>query len=187
MKRTNWHARTRQELIIEVWEALDCESVGEPELLFIQNELQNAFGEGAVMSPAAIARELADEGAVLRHPEILSCDTRWRERQLSDVFAGELSFASLSASKDSLDAIGKTYSSAAAKGDQSKLKGLKDLISQSRQQVQLVSRSKIVSEQERLIAREVVQWLTVWLEQPTLFPDWLALRERSADYRKQFG
>lgn len=188
MKRTNWQSRTRLELIIEVWEALDCEAVGERELLAIQDELRKALGEGAVTSPAAIARELADEGAILRHPEILNCDTKWREQQLSDlVEPGYLNFASLTSAKDSLDAIGKIYGSAADEGNQSKLRRLNDLILQCRQEVLMVSRSKIVPEQERLTAKEIAQWLAVWLEQPELFNDWLVLRQRSPDYLKQFG
>ena len=188
MNKSGWQARTRQELIIEVWEALDCESVGERELLAIQNELRNTLGAGAIVSPAAIARELADEGAVLRHPEVLLCDTKWREEQLADLFApGEIDFTSLVLSRDSLERIGKLHNSAALEGNQERLKRLNELVLHYRQEVLLVSRSKIVSEQERVVAKEVSQWLAVWLEQPKLFPDWLALRERAAEYQKQFG
>ena len=69
-----WRSRTKQDLVIEVWEALDCESVGARELEQIQEALRERFGEGALASPAAIARMVADEGAVLRHPEVCECD-----------------------------------------------------------------------------------------------------------------
>lgn len=188
MKTGKWQARTRQELIIEVWEALDCESVGERELWAIQSELRKTFGPGAIISPAAIARELADEGAVLRHPEVLNCDTKWREEQLTDLFAPEeLNFSSLALARDSLQTIAKVYRSITHKADQPKLKRLNELILQHRQEAVLVSRSKIVSQHERLIAKEVAQWLAVWLEQPDIFSDWLALRERSPEFQKQFG
>ena len=71
-------ARTKAELIIEVWEHLDCESVGAKELEAIQRAVRDRFGAGAVASPASIARTLADEGAVLRHPEVIECDASWR-------------------------------------------------------------------------------------------------------------
>ena len=34
---------------------------------------------------------------------------------------------------------------------------------------------------------EVVEWITVWLQTPDIFDDWLALRKNSADFRKRFG
>src|SRR6266446_7946862 len=73
-------ARTKEDLIVEVWEQLDCDSVGAAELEQIQKAIRERFGEGAVDSPASIARLLADEGAILRHPEVLECDADWRVR-----------------------------------------------------------------------------------------------------------
>jgi hypothetical protein len=69
-------------VIIAVWEELDCDSVGEAELHSIQQTLRTRLGEGAVDSPAAIARVLAEEGATLRHPEVLTFDSRWREAEI---------------------------------------------------------------------------------------------------------
>src|SRR6266508_2157384 len=40
------------------------------------------FGPGSEESPAAIARVLADEGAELRHPEVIELDARWREAKI---------------------------------------------------------------------------------------------------------
>src|SRR5882724_7816962 len=89
-----WKSRTSHESIIEEWEDLDCESVGARELEQIQEVLREMFGEGACDSPASIARTLADEGAVLRHPEVFDYDTQWRERLISGVVPSEsLSFS----------------------------------------------------------------------------------------------
>lgn len=188
MKASKWQARTRQELIIEVWEALDCESVGERELLAIQNVLRESLGAGAVVSPAAIARELADEGATLRHPEVLNCDTRWREQQLVDLFEpGVLDFSNLASAEASFEAIEKARSAAERNGNAEQLKRLRELMVQYRQEAQLVSRSKIIPQLERSVANEISHWLTVWLEQPQLFPDWLSLRQRSSEYQGKFG
>ena len=71
------------DLIIEVWEALDCQSVGRAELERIEKELLEKFGTGVTQSPAAIARTLADEGAVLRHPEVFEWDSEWRKQRLA--------------------------------------------------------------------------------------------------------
>src|SRR5262245_55504573 len=67
-----WKARNKNDLIIEVWEKLDCENVGEAEIRAIETAVEDVFGKSAVDSPMVIARLLADEGAELRHSEIMS-------------------------------------------------------------------------------------------------------------------
>ena len=92
----NWQSRTKRDLIIEVWEALDCESVGARELEQIQRVLSETLGAGAIESPAAIAREVADEGAALRHPEVFECDWKWRAGKATSL-GHQLDFSSLKA------------------------------------------------------------------------------------------
>ena len=67
-----WQSRTKNDLIIEVWEKLDCESVGRTEIEAIETAVVGRFGKSAVPSPMRVARLLADEGAVLRHEEIMA-------------------------------------------------------------------------------------------------------------------
>src|SRR5258708_29379327 len=66
-----WQARTKNDLIIEVWEKLDCENVGAAEIEAIETVVADQYGRSAVDSPMVIARLLADEGAQLRHSEIM--------------------------------------------------------------------------------------------------------------------
>jgi hypothetical protein len=63
MTETGWTSRTKRELMIEVWERLDCESVGAAEIEAVMEAVRGRFGEGAVETPARVARLLADEGA----------------------------------------------------------------------------------------------------------------------------
>ena len=173
--------------MIEVWEALDCESVGERELVAIQAALSETLGAGAVVSPAMIARELADEGAVLRHPEVLLCDTKWRERRLTELFAaGQLDFENLESAATSMGIVETLRASAQEQRDRATLKRLREVIVHFRQQEDLISRSKIVSASEKAVAKEIANWLAVWLEQPELFADWLNLRQRSSEYQQKF-
>src|SRR5690242_20712564 len=66
-----YDARNKTDLIIEVWEQLDCESVGRKEIEAIEIVVRDRFGRAAVDSPMILARLLADEGAELRHSEIM--------------------------------------------------------------------------------------------------------------------
>lgn len=181
-----WRAANKQELILEVWEALDCESVGSRELEQIQEALHQRFGEGGQESPAAIARTVADEGAVLRHPEIFECDKNWRLRRLSShAYEQELDFSDFDRAIASFDVLDKTLLSISAHDGDAVTK-LRDAVSNSRQNVLLHSRSKILGADEREHAKEISQWLAVWLQSPQLFSDWLELRKRSTEFRNKF-
>jgi hypothetical protein len=163
---------------------LDCESVGARELEQIQSALSDRFGDGAVDSPASIARTLADEGAILRHPEVLDFDTKWREQNLSDLISpDELNFSGLGEAAESikkLDAIRQKLD------PQLEQRPIRELVLKIKDEIQTLARSRIVAERERLEAGEIVQWLTVWLQEPELFEDWLSLRKRSSEFKAKF-
>ena len=185
MKANRWRARTKRDLVIEVWEALDCETVGARELKQIQTVIMQEFGAGGADSPASIARTLADEGAVLRHPEILNLDSEWRERELSALISpDELNFSDLveaSASIKKLDTLRREFET---NSDQVQLGRLREMTLKLKQDALVMARSKAVERQKRLEAREIAQWLTVWLQSPDVFDDWLSLRQRSAEFIK---
>src|SRR5262245_45411253 len=86
--RRNASSRTRRQFALREWNRLRRPAVGERELSAIQRALAKRFRNGVVDSPASLARWLADEGAELRHPEVIECDARWREAQIeSGTFA----------------------------------------------------------------------------------------------------
>lgn len=186
LHQPRWNSRTRHDLIIEVWEDLDCESVGARELEQIQQALRERFGDGALESPASIARTVADEGAVLRHPEVFNYDSRWRERNLTGQSLNELNFSSLSEALESFSKIEDIRRELHTNGDNKGVEQLRLAIASARKDCLLIARSKIVAESQRVQAKEVSKWLMVWLQSPELFSDWLDLRRRSPEFRKSF-
>ncbi|MDQ2975198.1 MAG: hypothetical protein M3R69_07285 [Acidobacteriota bacterium] len=187
MPKSKWNSRTRDDLIIEVWEALDCESVGARELEQIQQALRQKFGEGALESPASIARTVANEGAILRHPEVFECDLRWRGKHLAQTsLPGDLSFASLLSAVESFAKLEEKRLEFHARGNETGAKQLREFVIGARKDAQLRARSRIIDKDERKQATEISQWLTVWLQAPELFRDWLDLRRRSPEFCKLF-
>lgn len=184
---TEKEPRTKLDLILAVWEALDCESVGAKELKQIQAAVADRFGPNAVDSPAALARMLADEGAVLRHPEILQCDARWREQKLARPAVRTLRFESLSVAAQSMNECEALRKELAEHRDKNGLRELRDCLVLSRQELLLMAASKLIPESERAEAKEIAGWLDVWLRTPELFIDWLELRRASPQFRKRFG
>jgi len=183
-----WKSRTRRDLIIEVWEALDCESVGAHELEQIQQVLLGQLGDGAQESPASIARTVADEGAVLRHPEVFAYDSKWREGLILE--ASPLSALSFSSLADASESMGKLESwrsqISVGKSGQAQMRRLREFTLKTREELELDRRSRIVDPKRRSEAEEIVQWLTIWLQDPVLFEDWLSLRRRSPDFLEKF-
>ena len=178
---------TKHEQIIEVWEQLDCESVGAKELAEIQQFLLDRFGGGAVDSPAAIARLLADEGAVLRHPEVIDCDAEWRERGFSESLAPALgNFDDLKEAAAAIKAFDLVRQELEAESRELELIRLREGVVGIKRDRMLVARSKVVNERTRLEAGEIAEWLGVWLNSPGLFFDWLELRQCSVEYLERF-
>ena len=188
MTENRSRTRTKHQLILEVWKELQSESAGARELETIQRAIREVFGEGAVESPASIARTLADSGASLRHPEILDSDARWREGQsLERLFPEQLSFSNLAAASDSIDKLDGLRKQFEQEGNRIGLQRLRGLALELRRELQQVARSRAVGKRQRLEAKETAQWLIIWLQDPQIFSDWLSLRRRSPEFIEMLG
>jgi hypothetical protein len=131
---------------------------------------------------------LADEGALLRHPEVLDCDTRWRQQlSLESLFPEQPSFSTLAeaaATIEKFDVLRKEFEQM---GDEIGLTRLCDLALKFKCELQLLAHSKTADEKKRLDAQEMVQWLNIWLQNADIFPEWLSLRRRSPEFIAQYG
>jgi hypothetical protein len=187
MAQKEWQARTKRELMIEVWEHLDCESVGAKELEAVREAVRERFGEGAVESPTRVARLLADEGAELRHAEVLEMDARWRTQDPYDaVFRNVLKFSTFEEAAASIRRLDNLRKQFRRKGDKAGLRRVQETVLKGKQRAQMIARNQSVSERKRAEKAEMAEWFTVWLNQPEIFEDWLALRLTSKDFRARF-
>lgn len=183
-----WASRTKDDLIIEVWEKLDCDSVGRAEIEAVEAAIEGRFGKAAVESPMNIARLLADEGAVLRHSEIMDL---YLERNKPDPF------------DDALRETARPRSLSAAMQTLKKLEDLRQTLTSEHDDVRLRCLRKFVlhlrSENKKAAERlghddpryrefaEIDEWLAHWMRTPELFFAWIELRRRSSEFREKFG
>jgi hypothetical protein len=188
-------AVTKRGLIIEVWDRLGRPAIGEPELGKIQQSLRGQFGPGAEEGPAAIARVLADEGAELRHPEVIEFDARWREakiendkkqfRGLDEFLAGKpLRLKNAESLIKRLDQVRKRAESS---GDQIGAKETRNMAINGRQIAELLAKDRKLNPIQRAEQAEIAEWLKIWIQTPSLFADWLDLRRRSPEFQKKFS
>jgi hypothetical protein len=184
---SEWKSRTKRDLMIEVWEELDCESVGARELEAVIEAVRERFGDGAVESPASTARLLADEGAELRHAEVLDMDARWRTQDpYEPMFRNVVKFSNFEEAAATMRRLENLRRQFSRKGDREGLRRVSDAALKGKQRAQMISRNAKVAERKREEKAEMAEWFTVWLNQPEIFEDWLALRRRSKDFRERF-
>jgi hypothetical protein len=188
MKRREWKSRTKRDLMIEVWEHLDCESVGARELEAVTEAVRERFGEGAVESPATVARLLADEGAELRHAEVLELDARRRTQDPYEaMFRNVLKFSTFDDAAISIRRLDNLRKQFRRKGDKEGLRRVQETVLKGKRRAQMIARNPAVNERKRAEKAEIAEWFTVWLNQPEIFEDWLTLRLVSKDFRARFN
>lgn len=188
MEKHVWRSRTKHDLMIEVWEHLDCETVGARELEAIAAAVRARFGEGAEESPAIVARLLADEGAELRHAEVLEMDARWRSADPYEaMFRNVLKFSNFDEAVASIKRLDNLRRQFARKKDAEGLRRVQETVLKGKQRAQMIARNPSVNERKRAEKEEIADWFTVWLRQPEIFEDWLHLRRRAKEFRDRFS
>lgn len=187
MSVSEWKARTKRELIIEVWERLDCESVGASELEAIAEAVRGRFGDGALESPARMARLLADEGAELRHAEVLELDARWRMADPYEaVFRNVLKFSTFDEAAASIKRLENLRREFERRNDREGVRRVRETVLKGKRRARMIAGNSSVSERKRAEKSEMAEWFTVWLNQPEIFDEWLRLRLRSRDFTERF-
>src|SRR6266446_4243110 len=179
MNQSTDKARTKREAIVEIWSGLERPPVGEQVLDKIQRGLDDKFGKGASDSPAAIARILADEGAELRHPEVIEFDARWREKNTADVNSGVIGDRdfekplTLKTAAKILQRFEKQRRRFMRENNPAELRGLREVALNEKARAQLLARDNRLDETNRAAQIEIAEWLRVWLQTPDIFEDWL--------------
>ena len=183
-----WNARTKDELIIEVWEKLDCENVGRIQIEAIETAVSAHFGKSAVDSPMVLARLLASEGAELRHSEIMElylarASDRPYDAALRTVLRLDDLRSALSTIRD-LENLRRKYRS---DGDKDGLRELRETALRGKRELNETADSQTTGTVERKIAIEIIQWLSLWLQTPELFDNWVSIRQNTVEFRGLFG
>jgi len=173
MSERNRSPEMKKQVIIELWRETGKQTAGASELELVQHGLFTRFG--APESPASIARTLADHGVTLRHPEILQADQRWRHARMTALFSPEdLNVGTIEAATALIQKIEHLRREFDGDDDH-----LRQSVRRMKSELELMTTSAL--------AQELAQWLTVWLQNPQIFEDWLALRRATADFRERFG
>lgn len=180
-----WQARTKTDLIIEVWEKLDCENVGASEIMAIEEVIGDQYGRNAVDSPMRIARILADEGAELRYSEIMEL---WVDRRSEVPYEAEFrnlsKFSNLTEALSTLRNFENLRGKFLKEGDKEGLRLVREEALSAKKEILERKTADSSSNRER---SEIAEWLTIWLQSPEIFENWIVLRRGSTDFAAKFG
>jgi len=181
-----WQSRTKDDLIIEVWEKLDCENVGAVEIEAIEVAVEEHFGRGAIDSPMIIARLLADEGAELRHSEIMELFVkRHAKSPYEAMFYNILKLADFDETLVTIRNLENLRKKLASENDKEGLRLLRELVLNGKKRLQ-----EMVADPRREVSwlknTEIAEWMTIWLQSPEIFENWIMLRRNSADFKSKF-
>jgi len=180
---------------VQVWRSLGQPQVGGEELRRIQQSINEAFGEARNISPAALARILADEGAVLRHPEVIEYDARWRESQLEHearALQGVSALVSpepigLPEAESLINRLETLRGRLEHARDDQLSREIRALAIEGREVALSRAHNKLSSQAESDAQIEIAEWLRIWLQTPNLFAQWLELRKSSPDFQRKFS
>ncbi len=183
-----WQARTKTDLIIEVWEKLDCENVGAAEIEAIETVIVAEYGEQARDSPMVIARLLADEGAELRHSEIMMLFVeRQSDRPYDSSFRNILRLSDLRSALTTIKNLDNLRRKFKSEGDAAGLRLARETALRGKQTVNEIAMSPKSDSLEKQMNIEISEWFSVWLQTPDIFDDWVTLRQMSPSFVEKFG
>lgn len=182
-----WQAKTKNDLIIEVWEKLDCENVGAKEIIAIEDAVREKYGANAVDSPMIIARLLADEGAELRHAEIMKLDVERRlESPYAPMFRNILKFSDFVQALVSIRKLENLRKKFAQEKDKEGLRLVRETAIKGKNRALMISKNPKVEAKKRAEKIEIAEWFTLWLQSPEVFENWVQIRQKSKDFKEKF-
>jgi hypothetical protein len=77
-------------------------------------------------------------------------------------------------------AIGEEYSKALEAGDRERAASCRGAVITGREHARLAARRPGAPQEAKARKEQMASWMLIWLENPAIFPAWLALRKRAA-------
>lgn len=176
---------TKKEMVLEIY---DREAMGEItalEIEIINQGLIDEYGDGGAMAPAEIARILHDEDLPVRFDQIFRMDSA--ADKYVDLFGRLNKFGSLAEAEQTLRQIDVLQRDFSRQGDKIGERYARQAALRIKKQTAALSQSPKLNERVRAEMGEIAQWMTIWLQTPDIFDQWLELRKAAVEFKNKFG
>jgi hypothetical protein len=171
-------------MVLEIYDREAMGEVGPREIAQINQALIAELGEGGAMTPAEIARVLVDEELPVRFEQIFAMAAPVERYQR--LFDRLLSLDTLAEAESSISRLDRLCRKFERASDRTGLRLARKLAIDARDGAERRASDERRSESSRAAHSEIAAWLTVWLQTPDAFPDWLELRKSSASFKRTF-
>jgi hypothetical protein len=98
--------------------------------------------------------------------------------------AGILSFSSFDAAEQTLKRLEYLRWKYHSASDKKGVEYCRQIALLGRRRAEFISRNKRVCLQKRLQKQEIATWFRIWLETPSIFDNWLALRKKTGEFQE---
>lgn len=167
-----------------VLEIYDREAMGEVtarEIEIINQALIAEYGQGGAMEPAEIASILNQEELPVRFDQVFRMDSPMEKYE--SLFRGLSGCGSLEETEANLRRIDELYGTFQQAGDKTGERFARQAGLRLKQQAAALLQSPKLTEHQSVELREIAQWVTVWLQTPGMFAQWLELRKATTAFK----
>lgn len=176
--------KTKAQMVLEIY---DREAMGEVtphEIAIINRGLIEEFGEGGVLAPAEIASILIDEDLPVRFDQVFNMSAP--DERYEQLFASVVDISNLASAEASIRRIHSLHSEMSRLGDRRGAEYARAVARNAKETARLASANSRLDQRLRREQGEIVEWLTIWLQTPDLFENWLEVRKSTADFHANF-
>ncbi len=170
-------------MILACFHAKGYQEAGIEEMRAIHAALQRRLPSRGNTSFSYIATVLEEAGVKVHYAGAFASI----EEPYASQLKGVLHFHDFAAAEASLRNLDAAYREYVAAHDHKGIGCVRKILLKGKQRAERLAASRRVSEQKRREKREIAGWFRVWLENPDIFFDWLALRKQTEEFQGMFG
>jgi hypothetical protein len=104
-----------------------------------------------------------------------------------NLFGGLNTYGTLAEAEETLRKIDELYRKFQQAGDRTGVRFARQAAQRIKRNTTALSQSPKLTPEAQMKMGEIAQWVTVWLQTPDIFSQWLALRKAAAEFKKLFG
>ncbi len=174
---------TKKDAILTIAEDLGAKHFTPAEVEQIRRQLIVRLGaEQGRASADYIASVLKDAGRRIVWSTRADEEDRYEEE-----FEDLLHFSTMEEAEMTLVRLDELLRKFGAAGERAAAERVLEVARLGHRRAQMIARNRRVDARKRAEKQEIVNWFRIWLETPDAFFDWLEMRKRSPEFRRQFG